>query len=141
MAEPAVAGPRTTVPASASVARSSPTSEALLVDPGYVRLVRWVFTARLVCLALATPAALTVATSAPVATLSLFLLTISSLVFSRSDRLIATLIRHPLLASLDTAVSIALLITVERRSAGRADRGLHRPGRPDCCSPGGCWCC
>ena len=31
-----------------------PTSEALLVDPGYVRLVRWVFTARLVCLALAT---------------------------------------------------------------------------------------
>ena len=33
-----------------------PTSEALLVDPGYVRLVRWVFTARLVCLALATPA-------------------------------------------------------------------------------------
>ena len=35
----------------------------------------------------------------------------SSLVFSRSDRLIATLIRHPLLASLDIAVSIALLIT------------------------------
>ena len=78
--------------------------------------MRWVFTARLVCLALATPAALTVATSAPVATLSLFLLTISSLVFSRSDRLIATLIRHPLLASLDTAVSIALLTTV---SAGQ----------------------
>ena len=74
------------------------------------------FTARLVCLALATPAALTVATSAPVATLSLFLLTISSLVFSRSDRLIATLIRHPLLASLDTAVTIALLTTV---SAGQ----------------------
>ena len=115
VAEPAVAGPRTAVPAARPTAAST-TSEALLVDPGYVRLVRWVFTARLVCLALATPAALTVATSAPVATLSLFLLTISSLVFSRSDRLIATLIRHPLLASLDTAVSIALLTTV---SAGQ----------------------
>ena len=115
VAEPAVAGPRTTVPV-VRPAKSSTTSEALLVDPGYVRLVRWVFTARLVCLALATPAALTIATSTPVATSSLFLLTISSLVFSRSDRLIATLIRHPLLASLDTAVSIALLTTV---SAGQ----------------------
>ena len=115
VAETAVAGPRTAVPA-ALAKTASPTSEALLVDPGYVRLVRWVFTARLVCLALATPAALTVATSTPVATLSLFLLTISSLVFSRSDRLIAILIRHPLLASLDTAVSIALLTTV---SAGQ----------------------
>jgi signal transduction histidine kinase len=97
-------------------AGASATSEALLIDPGYVQLVRWVFTARLVCLALATPAALTIATSTPVATLSLFLLTVSSLVFSRSDRLIAILIRHPLLASLDTAVNIALLTTV---SAGQ----------------------
>jgi signal transduction histidine kinase len=115
VAESVVADPRTAVPA-ARPAKASPTSEALLVDPGYVRLVRWVFTARLVCLALATPAALTIATSTPVATSSLFLLTISSLVFSRSDRLIAILIRHPLLASLDTAVSIALLTTV---SAGQ----------------------
>ena len=86
VAQPAVTGSRTAVPAVASVTPCA-TSEALLVDPGYVRLVRWVFTARLVCLALATPAALTIATSTPVATLSLFLLTISSLVFSRSDRL------------------------------------------------------
>ena len=95
-----------------AVAGPNPTSEALLVDNTYVRLVRWVFTARLVCLALATPAALDVPTSSPVATIALLLLTVSSLVFSRSDRLIAALIRHPLLASLDTAVSIALLITV-----------------------------
>ena len=94
----------------------NPTTEALLVDNTYVRLVRWVFTARLVCLALATPAALSGATSAPVATIALLLLTVSSFVFSRSDRLIATLIRHPFLASLDIAVSIALLITV---SAGQ----------------------
>jgi signal transduction histidine kinase len=116
-AGPTVAEPPTAMlSARRGAAKTNPTSEALLTDPGYVRLVRWVFTARLVCLALATPAALTVATSKPVATLSLFLLTISSLVFSRSDRLIATLIRHPLLASLDTAVSIALLTTV---SAGQ----------------------
>jgi signal transduction histidine kinase len=94
----------------------NPTAEALLVDNTYVRLVRWVFTARLVCLALATPAALVGPTSSPVATISLLLLTVSSFVFSRSDRLIATLIRHPLLASLDTAVSIALLVSV---SAGQ----------------------
>ncbi|HZA71650.1 MAG TPA: hypothetical protein VE476_01935, partial [Propionibacteriaceae bacterium] len=113
MAGPTVAEPPRAIPsARPAAAKTNPTSEALLTDPGYVRLVRWVFTARLVCLALATPAALTIATSAPVATISLFLLTISSLVFSRSDRLIATLIRHPLLASLDTAVSIALLTTV-----------------------------
>jgi signal transduction histidine kinase len=92
------------------------TAEALLVDNTYVRLVRWVFTARLVCLALATPAALVGPTSSPVATVALLLLTVSSFVFSRSDRLIATLIRHPLLASLDTAVSIALLVSV---SAGQ----------------------
>jgi signal transduction histidine kinase len=55
-------------------------------------------------------------TSSPAATIALLLLTVSSLVFSRSDRLIAALIRHPLLASMDTAVSIALLITV---SAGQ----------------------
>ena len=99
-----------------AVAGPNPTAEALLVDNTYVRLVRWVFTARLVCLALATPAALGGPASSPAATVSLLLLTVSSLVFSRSDRLIATLIRHPLLASLDTAVSIALLISV---SAGQ----------------------
>jgi signal transduction histidine kinase len=95
-----------------AAASPNATAEALLADNTYVRLVRWVFTARLVCLALATPAALSGFTSSPVATLSLLLLTVSSFVFSRSDRLIATLIRHPLLASLDTAVSIALLVSV-----------------------------
>jgi signal transduction histidine kinase len=106
--EASVTGRRT--PATA-VTGPSPTSEALLVDNTYVRLVRWVFTARLVCLALATPAAVGEFTSSPLATIALLLLTASSFVFSRSDRLIATLIRHPLLASIDTAVSIALLIT------------------------------
>jgi signal transduction histidine kinase len=102
--------------AATAVAGPNSTAEALLVDNTYVRLVRWVFTARLVCLALATPAALGDFAWSPAATISLLLLTVSSLVFSRSDRLIATLIQHPLLASLDTAVSIALLITV---SAGQ----------------------
>ena len=113
VSEPSVTGRR--APAMA-VAGPNTTSEALLVDNTYVRLVRWVFTARLVCLALATPAALGGPSSSLVATISLLLLTISSFVFSRSDRLIATLIRHPLLASIDTAVSIALLVSV---SAGQ----------------------
>jgi signal transduction histidine kinase len=87
-------------------------SERLLVDPRYVRLIRWVFTARLVCLALAAPAALVTMTTTPLASICLCLLTTSSLVFSRSDKLIRALIRHPLLASVDTALSIALLISV-----------------------------
>jgi signal transduction histidine kinase len=113
VSQPSVSSRRRPITAAAG---PNPTSEALLVDNTYVRLVRWVFTARLVCLALATPAALDGPTSSPVATIALLLLTVSSLVFSRSDRLIAALIRHPLLASMDTAVSIALLITV---SAGQ----------------------
>jgi signal transduction histidine kinase len=99
-----------------AVAGPNSTAEVLLADNTYVRLVRWVFTARLVCLALATPAALADLSWSPGATISLLLLTVSSLIFSHSDRVIATLIRHPLLASLDTAVSIALLITI---SAGQ----------------------
>jgi signal transduction histidine kinase len=96
----------------AAVVLPGPTSEVLLADTGYVRLVRWVFTARLVCLALAAPAALSSPATAPVASVALCLLTVSSLIFSRSERLIAMLIRHPLLASVDTAVSIALLISL-----------------------------
>ena len=103
-------------PTVAAVLVPSPASTALLADTGYVRLVRWVFTARLVCLALAAPAALSSPTAAPVASVALCLLTVSSLVFSRSERLIAMLIRHPLVASADTAVSIALLISL---SAGQ----------------------
>ena len=103
-------------PTVATVLVPSPATKALLADTGYVRLVRWVFTARLVCLALAAPAALSSPTAAPVASVALCLLTVSSLVFSRSERLIAMLIRHPLVASADTAVSIALLISL---SAGQ----------------------
>jgi signal transduction histidine kinase len=88
------------------------TGEGLLTDRGYVHLIRWVFTARLVCLALAAPAALGTLTEAPVATIALLELTLSRVAFSRSDSLIRTLIRHPLLASVDTGVSIVLLLSL-----------------------------
>jgi signal transduction histidine kinase len=94
------------------------TGEALLADRGYVRLVRWVFTARLVCLALAAPAALSQPQGNVVAPISLCLLTVSSLVLSQSDRLIRTLIRHPLLASIDVAMTVALLISTEAGQPG-----------------------
>jgi len=87
--------------------------EALLADNRYVHLVQWVFTARLVCLALAAPAALSTQHASTVASLSLCLLTATSLVYSRSDRLIRTLIRHPLYASLDVAVTITLLLSID----------------------------
>ena len=90
--------------------RAASATEALLVDNGYVHLIRWVFTARLVCLALAAPAAFGDVTTAPLAAVALGLLTVFSFVFSRSDRLIAQFIRHPMLASLDTAVSVTLLV-------------------------------
>ena len=93
----------------------SPANEALLADLQFVRLVRWGFTARLICLALAAPAALTGPQATVTASLSLGLLTVSSLLFSRSDRLIRTLIRHPLLASIDVSISIALLISIDTR--------------------------
>jgi signal transduction histidine kinase len=77
-----------------------------------VQVVRWVFTARLVCLALGAPAALTASSTTSFAGVSLGLLTVSSLVLGRSDSLIRVLIRHPLLASLDTALSVALLVSI-----------------------------
>lgn len=123
MTGPALSVPALTVPALTAPTLTAPTltapgpvwltSEPLLGDLGFVRLVRWVFTARLVCLALAAPAALTSVSTSPAASISLCLLTVASLVFSRSDRLIRTLIRHPLLASLDTAVSVTLLISID----------------------------
>jgi signal transduction histidine kinase len=87
-------------------------SEPLLTEPGFVALVRWVFAARLGCLALATPAvvadrAVTAGTLA-----SLGLLTLSSVVFALRRPPIRVLIRHPLLALLDTALTIALLFSV-----------------------------
>jgi signal transduction histidine kinase len=90
-------------------------AESLLDDAQFVYLVRWVFTARLVCLALAAPAALTGPGATLPASLSLCLLTVSSLVCSRSDRVIRTMIRHPLLASADVAVTITLLISIDSR--------------------------
>lgn len=87
-------------------------AEALVADPGYVRLVRWVFTARLVCLLLAAPAGVSGPQVSPTAAVSLCLLAVSSLVFSRSDDLIRVLIRHPLLASVDVAVTLALLFSI-----------------------------
>lgn len=89
--------------------------ESLLSDLQFVRLVRWGFTARLVCLALAAPAALTGPQTTLVTGASLCLLTVSSLLFSRSDTLIRTLIRHPLLASVDVSISVALLISIDSR--------------------------
>jgi len=87
-------------------------SGPLLSDRGYVGLVRSVAGARLLCLALAAPAVLASAGSARLALLSIGLLGLSSLVLSQSARVILLLIRHPLLALVDTAVSIAVLMTV-----------------------------
>jgi signal transduction histidine kinase len=88
-------------------------TESLLDDLQFVRLVRWVFTARLVCLALAAPAALSGPAATLTGSLSLCVLTASSLVFSRSDRLIRTMIRHPLLASMDVSITLALLVSID----------------------------
>lgn len=119
------------------------TSEPLLADLGFVRLVRWVFTSRLVCLALAAPAALTSDSTTAASGLSLCLLTLSSLVFSRSDRLIRTLIRHPLLASIDMGVSIALLISIPSGQPA-ALTGCVLAWWPGCSSRDACcsswWC-
>lgn len=84
----------------------------LLSDRGYVGLVRAVAGARLLCLLLAAPAVLTSAETTPLALLSLGLLALSSLVLSQSRRVILLLIRHPLLALVDTAMSIAVLMNV-----------------------------
>lgn len=85
-------------------------AEHLLADPAYVRLVRWVFTARLVCLALAAPSAMVAMSQSPMATMALLLLTLSSLVFSRS-RPIRVLIVHPFLASADIGITVWLLVS------------------------------
>lgn len=84
----------------------------LASDPGYLRLVRWVFHARLLCLLLATPAAVAAGAS-PLAALSLMLLVISSLLFGLRDRRIQVLIRHPLLAMVDVALTLGLLLSVD----------------------------
>ena len=89
-----------------------PWAGALLDDPGYLRLVRWVFHARLLCLLLATPAVLAGPDPAPAAVLSLLLLAIASLMFGLGNRQIRVLIRHPLLAMVDIALTLGLLLNV-----------------------------
>ena len=89
-----------------------PWAEALLDDPGYLRLVRWVFHARLLCLLLATPAVLAGPDPSPAAVLSLLLLALASLMFGLGNRQIRVLIRHPLLAMVDIALTLGLLLSV-----------------------------
>ena len=83
-----------------------------LSDPGYVRLLRAVAGARLAGLLLAAPALVrSVDTTVPTL-LSLVLLGASSLLLTVSPRVIRLLIRHPLIALLDTVCSVALLVSV-----------------------------
>ena len=95
-----------------TAATAPPWAGALLDDPGYLRLVRWVFHARLLCLLLATPAVLAGPDPAPAAVLSLLLLALASLMFGLGNRQIRVLIRHPLLAMVDIALTLALLLSV-----------------------------
>ena len=101
----------TDVGAGRSTVRRRPAGP-LLSDRGYVGLVRSVAGARLLCLVLAAPAVLASAGTAPHALVSLVLLGLTSAVLSQSPRVILLLIRHPLLALVDTGVSIAVLMTV-----------------------------
>lgn len=87
--------------------------EDLLEEPHFVLLVRWVFTGRLVFLALAAPAAFLTNSATPAGALALVLLTGTSVLLSRSDRVMRHLLRHPLLASLDVALTVLLLISLE----------------------------
>jgi signal transduction histidine kinase len=85
----------------------------LIDDPGYLRLVRWVFHARLVCLLLATAAIVSGPAPSPTSLISLLLLALASLVFGLGNQPIRLLIRHPLLAMIDTALTLALLVSVD----------------------------
>ncbi len=87
--------------------------EPLLGEPQFVQLVRWVFTGRLVFLALAAPAAFLTNSATLIGGVSLVLLTGTSLLLSRSDRVMRHLLRHPLLASLDVALTVLLLISLD----------------------------
>lgn len=106
---------RTAARSTSRWAARTPSTESLLDDSQFVALIRWVFTARLVCLALAAPAALTGPSATAAASASLCLLTVWSLVVSRSSGLIRTMIRHPLLASVDVAIAVVLLTSIDAR--------------------------
>lgn len=85
-------------------------SIGLLRDPDFVLVVRWVYTARLVCLALAAPVA--VLQGSPLATGGLLALTVASVMWSRSSRLLQLMIKHPFLGSVDVALSVMVLAGV-----------------------------
>lgn len=82
----------------------------LLRDAHFVMIVRWVYTARLVCIAVAAPIA--VIHGSPLAVCSLLLLTVATVLWSRSGRLLQWMIIHPLLGSLDVALSVVVLLGV-----------------------------
>lgn len=82
----------------------------LLRDAHFVLVVRWVYTARLVCIAVAAPIA--ALHGSPLAIGSLLLLTIATLMWSRSGRLLQLMITHPLMGSLDVALSVVVLLGV-----------------------------
>lgn len=96
------------------LARLDPDTQTRLLDePQFVRLVRGVFTARLVFLALAAPAAFLTSSGTVLSGVSLVLLTATSLLLSRSDRVMHHLLLHPLLASMDVALTVLLLISLD----------------------------
>lgn len=94
-------------------APASEWADAVLDDPGYLRLVRWVFHARLLCLLLATPATLAGPDPDPGAALALLLLACASLLFGLGNRQIRVLIRHPLLGMVDIVLTLGLLVSVD----------------------------
>jgi signal transduction histidine kinase len=94
-------------------AAASGWADAVLDDPGYLRLVRWVFHARLLCLLLATPATLAGPSPAPTAALTLLMLAVASLLFGLGNRQIRVLIQHPLLGMVDIALTLGLLVSVD----------------------------
>ena len=73
----------------------------------------------MLCLLLATPAVLAGPDPAPAAVLSLLLLALASLMFGLGNRQIRVLIRHPLLAMVDIALTLG----------PAAERGLRRNRR------------
>lgn len=92
------------------VVRTPAVSLELLRDAHFVLVVRWVYTARLVCIAVAAPIA--ALHGSPLAIGSLLLLTVATVLWSRSGRLLRLMIMHPLLGSLDVALSVVVLLGV-----------------------------
>ena len=85
--------------------------QALIEDAQFTHLVRWVVTARLICLVLAAPFAFW-GESGLVGAVAVAVLGLFSLVLGRSDRLLGRMVRHPLLGSLDLALTVVVLLAV-----------------------------